>query len=117
MVEFALVLPVVLMVLFGIIQFGIAYNHFETVTDAARVGARKAAVSRTDTDPVGEAVQAAKDSASGLDPSQMNVVVNAPSWTSGSDVTVQVSYPYSIDIFGLVVKSGDLTSSTTERIE
>jgi hypothetical protein len=32
-------------------------------------------------------------------------------------VTVEATYPYSIDILGIVVKSGDLKSRTTERIE
>jgi Flp pilus assembly protein TadG len=117
MVEFALVLPVLLLVLFGIIQFGIAYNHYLTVTDAARVGARKAAVSRTSPDPVGAAVQAARSSAPDLDQSQLGVSVSAGSWSPGGDVTVRVTYPYSIKILGIVVKSGNLTSATTERIE
>ncbi len=43
-VEFALVLPVVLMMLFGIIEFGRAWNVRQTLTDAAREGARVAAV-------------------------------------------------------------------------
>ena len=50
MTEFAIVLPMLAMLLFGIIQFGILYNNYVTVTDAARAGARKAAVSRH-TDP------------------------------------------------------------------
>jgi hypothetical protein len=32
-------------------------------------------------------------------------------------VTVTASYPYSISILGMVVKSGNLTSTTTERVE
>jgi Flp pilus assembly protein TadG len=117
MVEFALVLPVLLLVLFGIIQFGIAYNHYLTVTDAARVGARKAAVSRIGPDPVGSAVQAARTSASELNQGQLGVTVSTGSWSPGADVTVRVTYPYSIKILGLVVKSGTLVSATTERIE
>ena len=46
MVEFAMVLPILLMLVFGIIQFGITFNHSLTLTDAVRVGARQAAVSR-----------------------------------------------------------------------
>jgi len=117
MVEFVLVLPLVLMLLFGIIQFGTVFNHDETITDAARAGARKAAVSRLEADPVGLAEAAARASASGLDQSQLQVTVADDSWTAGSDVTVTVSYPYTIDIFGLTVKTGQLTSSTTERVE
>jgi Flp pilus assembly protein TadG len=117
MVELALVLPVLLTVLFATIQFGIAYNHYETVTDAARVGARKAAVSRTAPDPVAATAQAARNSAAGLDQTQLQVDVATAAWQPGNDVTVKVSYPYSIDVFGLALKSGQLTSTTTERIE
>lgn len=117
MVEFVIVLPLVLMLLFGIIQFGTVYNHVETITDAARVGARKAAVSRLEADPGGLAEAAARASAPGLDQSQLQVDVEDDSWTAGSDVTVTVSYPYTIDILGIPVKTGMLSSSTTERVE
>jgi hypothetical protein len=39
------------------------------------------------------------------------------SWAPGEDVTVTATYPYSIDLLGLVVKSGFLSSTTTERVE
>ena len=35
----------------------------------------------------------------------------------GADVTVHTSYPYSISLLGIVVKSGRITSTTTERVE
>jgi Flp pilus assembly protein TadG len=117
MVEFVIVLPLVLMLLFGIIQFGTIFNHVETITDAARVGARKAAVSRLEADPVALAEAAARGSAAGLDQSQMEVEVQDDTWTAGSNVTVTVTYPYSIDILGVPVKTGMLSSSTTERVE
>jgi Flp pilus assembly protein TadG len=44
-VEFALVLPLLLLILFGIIEFGRAWSVKQTLTDAAREGARIAVVS------------------------------------------------------------------------
>src|SRR5437899_565810 len=38
--ETAIVLPILFAVLFGIMEFGRAYNIFQTVTNAAREGAR-----------------------------------------------------------------------------
>jgi hypothetical protein len=35
----------------------------------------------------------------------------------GSDVTVTATYPYTIDLLGVIVKSGTLSASTTERVE
>ena len=47
-VEFALVLPIFLMLVFGIFQFGIAFNNWIAITHAAREGARLAAVGQYD---------------------------------------------------------------------
>ena len=44
MTEFALALPILALLLFAVIQFGIVFNHYVTLTDATRAGARKAAV-------------------------------------------------------------------------
>lgn len=114
--EFALVLPILCLLLFGVIQFGILYNNYVTLTDAVRAGARKAAVSRRAADPVATTVSAVRNSGSGLEAGRLGVSV-ASSWQHGTDVTVEATYPYSIDLMGLVLASGDLRSRTTERVE
>ena len=117
MVEFALVIPILCVVLFGVIQFGILYKDYVTLTDATRVGARKAATSRHEADPVGVTVAKVESSASGLDQAKLDVVVTAPPWEHGEDVTVTAKYPYSVNLLGFVVAAGDLESKTTERVE
>jgi Flp pilus assembly protein TadG len=117
MVEFALVAPLLLVIVFAVIQFGILYNNYVTITDAARAGARKAAVSRLAPDPVGAAQTAARASAAGLDQAKLTVSVAASAWEHGADVTVEASYPYDINLLGWVVASGSLKSATTERVE
>ena len=114
-VEFALVVSVLIFMILGIIQFAVLYSNYVTLTDAVRVGARVAAVSRT-TCP-GNTEQAVRDAAGNFDQAQLNVVVSACPWTPGGQVTVTATYPYSIDLVGLVVASGDLTSTTKERVE
>jgi Flp pilus assembly protein TadG len=47
-VELALVMPLLVMILFGIFQFGIAFNNWISLTHAAREGARLAAVGQYD---------------------------------------------------------------------
>lgn len=116
MVEFVIVLPILCMLLFGIVQFGITFNHYLTLTDSVRAGARRAAVSREVSDPVGAAVSQVRSSASDLKQSDLAVTVTS-SWSPGGDVTVTATYPYSINIMGIVVDSGRLSSSTTERVE
>ena len=85
MAEFAIVLPVLVVVLFGIIQFGILFNNYVTLTDAVRAGARTAAVSRQDPDPSGEAATMVRTSAANLDQSNLNVSVSSD-WQSGDGV-------------------------------
>lgn len=117
MVEFVLVLPMLCMLVFGIVQFGILYNNYLAVTDAARVGARKGAVSRQAADPAGLAEAAARNSASGLNQAEFDVVVTATAWAPGADITVETSYPYNLKLFGMALVEGELTSQTTERVE
>lgn len=118
LVEMAMVLPILIAVVLGIAQFGVAYNNYVTLTDATRAGARKAAVSRFVGDAGASAVATVKSSATNLTASKLSVSVTSTNWTvPGSDVTVTASYPYSINILGWTVKSGDLTSTQKERLE
>ena len=117
MVEFALVIPILCLVLFGILQFGALYNDYVTLTDAARVGARKASVSRHEASPPDAAEAAARSSAKDLDQTKLDVDVSATAWEHGGTVTVEATYPYSINLLGFVVASGELSSETTERVE
>ena len=116
MVEFAIVLPLLLLLLLAILQLGVVFNNYLTLTDAVRAGARQGAVGRWLADPSGSAVSRVRTSAAGLDQTRLSVSVTSP-WTQGSNVTVSASYPYSVNLLGLVVKSGSLTSVTTERVE
>jgi Flp pilus assembly protein TadG len=114
--EFALALPVLALLLFAVIQFGIAFNNYVTLTDATRAGARKAAVGRQSADPVGSCQSAIRSSAKDLKQASLATTC-ASTWQPGADVTVTATYPYSISLLGLVVKSGRLSSTTTERVE
>lgn len=114
--EFALALPILALLLFAVIQFGIVFNNYVTLTDATRAGARKGAVGRQLADPQGSTVSAVRGSAADLTQSKLGVTVTS-TWQAGADVTVTATYPYSISLLGLVVKTGQLSSSTTERVE
>jgi Flp pilus assembly protein TadG len=116
MVEFAIVLPVLLLLVLGLMQFGLAYFHHLTVTDAVRAGARQAAVSRELPDPAGTAEARVRAAATDLVQADLEVYVTS-SWVQGEDVEVRATYPYDINLLGMVLYSGDLKSSTTERVE
>ena len=119
MVEFAIVLPVLCLLLFGVIQFGILFNNYITLTDAVRAGARKAAVSRNlgAGGAVAAAQTAVRDSASDLDSTKLPAPTVTSTWEHAEPVTVCAQYPYSIDLIGFVAASGNLKSCTKERVE
>ena len=128
MVEFAMVLPILMAVMLGIVQFGIIFNNYETLTDASRVAARRAATSRFIGDNGASAVTAAKSAAGNLDQSKLGIDISscAPGtypcatqdWTTpGNEVTVKLTFPYSIKILDWTVKSGNLTTVQKERLE
>jgi Flp pilus assembly protein TadG len=114
--EFALVLPLLVLLLFGIIQFGVTFNHYITLTDAVRAGARKAAVSRHQPDPVAETTDRVREAATDLKPADLQITVES-TWEAGDEVVVSASYPYSIKVLGKTIKSGRMNSKTTERVE
>jgi Flp pilus assembly protein TadG len=117
MTELALVLPILVVLVLAIAQFGVAFNNYVTLTDAARAAARKGAVSR-------EAGQSSDCRNAGYaagtnlkNPGTDFKVSCSSSWSIGSDVTVTATYPYAISLLGWVVKSGTLTSTMKERVE
>jgi Flp pilus assembly protein TadG len=116
MTEFAIVLPILALLLFGVIQFGITFNNYITLTDAVRAGARKGAVGRHLNNPEAAVTTSVRNAATDLKSSYLQITVNS-TWAQASDVTVTATYPYSINLLGVVVKKGRLSSSTTERVE
>jgi Flp pilus assembly protein TadG len=116
MTEFALVMPLLVVILFSIIQFGIAFNHYLSLTDAVRAGARKAAVARHLSDPEDATVTSVRAAATDLKEADLLIDVES-SWNPGDEVRVSASYPYSIKLVGFVVKSGRMSSETVERVE
>jgi Flp pilus assembly protein TadG len=121
LVEFALVAPLLLVLLLGIFQGGVAFNHYLVVTDAARAGSRQAIIARISGISIASIQQTARNAATDLNSSKVSVSVTDPTdptlQTAGSSVTVTVSYPYSINLLGWVVSTGSLTSSMTDRLE
>jgi Flp pilus assembly protein TadG len=108
-----MVLPLLAGLIMLIVQFGVTYNHYVTLTDATRAGARMAVVTRDSA----KTTQAVRDSAYSLTGDlQISVSPNPPGGT-GSQVSVTASYPYSISLLGVTLKSGRLESTTKERVE
>jgi Flp pilus assembly protein TadG len=91
LLEFTLILPVFLFVLFAIVDFGRAYSINVTITNATREGARLGITGATSAQIVSRTQSAA---ASYNDPN-LTVNVNNAQGPTGSDVTVTAVYQYS----------------------
>ena len=111
-VEFALLLPLLLLILLGIIDFGRMLNAQETLTQAAREGARLVALGRTD------AVSRTQAAATGLSPVSASDQSSCPTGAGlASSSAVQVSYTfqftpglgYLVSFFGGSGMSGQIT--------
>lgn len=125
-VEFAFIMPFLVLLLVAIWQFGLAFRNYLSITDAARVGARKAAVSRTVS---GGPCQAARDAIQAtVSTTQWSVISTRITCTpstpggTGTSFTISINYPVTIglpQIFGLprIAVSGTMTAAATERLE
>lgn len=115
-VEFALVLPALLLVLLAILQFGILFKDYLALTDAVRAGARTGAVSRHAADPKAATEAAVVAAANDLGPKLKATATS--SWQPGSQVEVEGRYPYKVKLLNLfTVANGTLVSKTKERVE
>ena len=76
LVEFALVLPVLMLLLVGILKGGILFNNYLQLTDAARSGARTLAIERGQATPCFDAAQAVLTSiGGGLNQNQVTITM------------------------------------------
>jgi Flp pilus assembly protein TadG len=115
-VEFAIVLPILVLLVFGITQFGLAFRNYLAITDAARVAARAAAVKRT-SDPCGAATTAIQNTVSAGQWAEVSSRITCTAGPNvGDQVEITIKYPYSIGLPG-VSASGELTANATERME
>ena len=94
-VEFALILPILIILVFGIVEFGIAFNNYITITHAAREGARIAAVDLNNPDLKNIIIERAFP----VQITEDDIVISTPEGTDiGDPVEVEITYNISITI-------------------
>ena len=127
LVEFAVVLPIFLLLLAGILDFGLGLYSQMTVINAAREGARLGIVEAGNVTAITERVEAMSG---GLDQSKLTVTPSclrpsgstfvacaSPQYQSGDAVVVRVDYQYRM-IWPLAFGTSlDLSSTVQMRIE
>lgn len=117
MAEFALVLPVLLFILFGIIEFGIAFNRAQAVEAAAREGARLASLSSTTSGDVTTRVNEALTGIPLDNPVTVGVAPGGCAGREGQAVTVTVDYLHDVTIPLLFSTNVNLTGQAVFRCE
>jgi Flp pilus assembly protein TadG len=133
-VEFALVLPVLMLILFGIIEFGFIFYDKAIITNASREGARRGIVYRVDESgtPIGVPADEIASMVSSYGTSYLvslgssTAVLPPPTITGncaipGSSLTVAVNYPYTFLVLpsfaGVLPPGITLTGTTVMRCE
>ncbi|HSB34471.1 MAG TPA: TadE/TadG family type IV pilus assembly protein [Nitrospirota bacterium] len=125
-VEFALILPVLILILFGIIEFGFIIYDKAVITNASREGARAgivykwaggapSAVSPGTITSIVESYCATMLISLGGGPAVPSTTVTGNCAVAGSALTVAVSYPYSFLVLPNFVQglSGAITLNAT----
>ncbi|MBS4213279.1 MULTISPECIES: TadE/TadG family type IV pilus assembly protein [Neobacillus] len=112
LVEFALVLPVLLLLLFGIVDFGRILHAYLTIDHAGREAARAASIGSANIE------QVAVENAVGISLTTGNVKVTKGSPTS-NDVTIAITYPITFltPIISSVIGEVELKDKTVMRVE
>ena len=117
LVEYALVLPLFLLLVFGIIEFGYLFLQYNTITNAAREGARAGILPITTSCDLacvdGKAAAAANTfaAAAGLNPAHLTVAATHPNTTQ---VRVAVSYSTHLMTIPVMAVSGLTTAFTLQ---
>ena len=107
LIEFALVLPILALLLFGIMEFGLIIFSYNTIGDAAREGARYGAVhcpSWSTTCNLADITTAAKKLTIGLNQASLTI---PPPVVSGG--TVRVVVQYQVPLITFIVGSPSIT--------
>ena len=116
-VEFGLIVPILLILVLGIIEFGHAFQVQGTLSSAAREGARAMAL-RNDPAQARDAVQ---EAAAALNPGVTDAQISispasCPTGTSDTNVTLTIDYPmpFFTSFFGASI---DLTGTGVMRCQ
>jgi Flp pilus assembly protein TadG len=131
-VEFALIVPFLLMLCVGTFQFGLTINNYLELTDGVRAGGRQFAISRANATPYTVSVAQVKSSAANLTAANVAVTIKvngtacstdaacstALNAASGGTATTIATYPCNLTVMGVnFAPSCTLTSTTSDMIE
>ena len=124
LVEFAIILPILAVMIFGIIDLGRAAYYFSVLQNAAREGARHAIVNPGNTSGV---VNLVKARAIGINPSDSNFIVGlganinntSDDWNNDDFVQVQTNYSFRLatPFVGVFFSGGMISMSASSTMQ
>lgn len=127
LIEFALVLPIILVFLLTLVDFGIALDQREVIQHAAREGARKGAVGWSVTDIEDEVVNQSQGilTEDNITVCYVDVDGDGSAFDAGDNARVMIEYDYEFSIgagelltvFGAPVPSIEMTPEAEARLE
>lgn len=118
LVEFSIILPLLLLVVMGIVEFGMMLNSYLTINNAAREGARYGIIGNSNAE-----IQSIITSTSpSLNSAYLTITITPAdgSRISGNTLTVKLTYNYKLTvpiISGILGNSVQLNAQTSMRIE
>jgi Flp pilus assembly protein TadG len=134
-VEFALVLPVLSLLLLGIIKLGIVFNNYVQLTNAAAAAQRQLTISRGSSTPYSGTISAISAAAPNLSAAQMGktLTVNGVTCTSDSTscqsafgdgtaspplaATATLTYSCDLAMFSVIIPNCSLSASSTGAVQ
>jgi Flp pilus assembly protein TadG len=130
--EFALIAPVLFLLVLGITQFGITLNNYEMLTGGTEAAARQLSLSRGSSTPFSSTTTALYSATSNLVQANIKVALQVNGAPCSGDsacqtaltsaqsqpATVSTSYPCNLQIYGYDFAPGcTLTAQSTEVVE
>lgn len=114
MVEFALVIPLMLILFFGIVEFGRIFSAGLVVAHSAREGARAGSVGADDS----AIILRVRESAVVLDTTQLTVDINPgqEERERGGPICVDVRYPVTVMLPFIAAITGDTVTVQSDSV-
>jgi Flp pilus assembly protein TadG len=118
MVELALILPVLLLIIMGIFEFGFMFNNYLTLSNVSREAARYASLGGTDAQAAALAIEIAPN----LDSDKLTIVITPTQADRGrgDSLKVVVTYQYNLltpFLDGVIGNGIPLKAETVMRVE
>ena len=116
--EFAIVAPILFLVVFGIMQLGYVFGKQLDIKSATADGARRAAVSINSADPRVIGRMTVEQQLTLTKAQNANITITpAPPWEHGQTIRVTTSVPHAYHILGVSRWDGTLRAESEIRVE